>query len=344
MSQNYSSSRGASLVEVVTSVVLSGVLLMGAATLFRPAMDLSYLLSQQAGTQQAARLAINVLTTELTQAGNGLAGGGIQLPDGTGSTDAEFACDSSGCYITSNTFPNDRLYAVTPGDAKGPTVNTVATNSITLAYRDPTSNLDQLPLTNITTDGDSITFDAATSPAWNAADTGVKVGDVLVLCNVNGCAAGEVNRVLSGEVHLDGDESGYDDYLNFNQVGAAFGNIKSITTPAASTRAYRILVVTYYIDNSNTDVPRLMRQVNANSPAVSSLFIENLQLSYDIFDENSATTTNNLSDAGGNPNQIRKINISIGARASTENPEGGFEHVTLTTSVSTRSLRFRDTY
>ena len=105
LSQNYSSSRGASLVEVVTSVVLSGVLLMGAATLFRPAMDLSYLLSQQAGTQQAARLAINVLTTELTQAGNGLAGGGIQLPDGTGSADAEFACDPAAATSPATPFP-----------------------------------------------------------------------------------------------------------------------------------------------------------------------------------------------------------------------------------------------
>ena len=317
---------------------------MAAATLFRPAMNLSYLLTQQAGAQQGARLAVNVLSSELMQAGNGLSGGGIQLPGGAGSVDAKFACDAGGCYVTGNTYPNDRLYAVTPGNSKGPTVNAVATDSITIAYRDQASNLDQLPLTNVSADGDRITFDAATSPAWDDADTGVKVGDVLVLCNVNGCAAGEVNRIHSDHVHLDGTEGADPDYLEFNQKGAAYGNIPSIATPAAATRAYRILVVTYYIDNSNTDVPRLMRQVNAKPPGVASLFVENLQFSYDIFDENASTVTNNLPDAGGNPNQIRKVNISVGARSPSEAPEGGYEHVTLTTSISTRNLRFRDTF
>ena len=87
-----------------------------------------------------------------------------------------------------------------------------------------------------------------------------------------------------------------------------------------------------------------MRQVNANAPGVASIFVENLQLTYDIFDENSATVTNNLPSAGGKPNQIRKVNISVGARSATESSEGGYEHVTLTTSLSTRSLRFRDTF
>ena len=77
MSQHYSSSRGASLVEVVTSVILSGVVVMAGAMLFRPAMDLSVLLTQQAGTQQAARLAGNVVPSELIQAGNGRHGGGV---------------------------------------------------------------------------------------------------------------------------------------------------------------------------------------------------------------------------------------------------------------------------
>lgn len=344
MSQHYSSSRGASLVEVVTSVILSGVVVMAGAMLFRPAMDLSVLLTQQAGTQQAARLAVNVLTSELIQAGNGLPGGGIQLPGGSGSVDPLFACDAGDCYVTGNTYPNDRLYAVTPGDGKGPTVNTVSTDSVTIAYRDPTSNLDQLPLTNISANGDQITFDPATSPAWDDADTGVKVGDILVLCNVNGCAAGEVNKIHGVHLHLNGSEATDPDYLEFNQPAAAYGNIPSII-PAAATRAFRLLVVTFYIDNSNTDVPRLMRQVNAHAPSVASLFIENLQLSYDIFDENSATVTNNLPDAGGNPNQIRKVNISIGARSPTDGVGGGgYQHLILTTSISTRSLRFRDTY
>ena len=104
-------------------------------------------------------------------------------------------------------------------------------------------------------------------------------------------------------------------------------------------------MVTYYIDASNPDALRLMRQVNAHPSQVAAFNVENLQMSYDIFDQNSSTVTNDLSDAGGTPNQIRKINMSLGARSPGELLfQRGYERLILTTSVSPRNLRFRDLY
>ncbi len=337
------SSRGASLLEMVMATLLTGVLLLAGGALFRPAIDVSHMVIQRAAMQQSARSAMEVLSRELRLAGNGIPGGGIQLPAGAGSVPSKFACDSGGCYVTSpdNEYSGARLYALTTGDEKGAVVNGITTDIVTVAYRDPNSNLDEYPLTEVSVSGNQIRFDTGTSPAYDDPDTGVKSGDVLLLCNMNGCAAGAVTNVqaTNGYVDLGADP------LNMNQSAAAFGNISSIMSPASETRAFRILVVTYYIDSSNPDALRLMRQVNAHPPQVAAFNVENLQMSYDIFDQNASTVTNDLSDAGGTPNQIRKINLSVGARSPGEALfQRGYERLILTTSISPRNLRFRDLY
>ena len=340
MRQSSLSCRGSSLVEMTMSTLLAGVVLLAGGALFRPALDISYLTAQQAAMQQSARTAINVISRELSLAGNGIPGGGIQLPGGTSSVDSKFACDLNNvCYVTSNVYLDERLYALTTGDANGSVVNTITTDVVTVAYRDPNSNLDQFPLVSVT--GNQITLNTSTSPAYDDPNTGVKGGDMLLLCNMNGCAAGVVTNVqINGIVDL-----GVGDPLNINQPTAEFGNISSILNPATETRAFRILVVTYFLDASNQDALRLMRQVNAHPPQVAAFNVENLQLSYDIFDANLAAVTNDLSSAGGTPNQIRKINLSIGARSPSEALfQKGYTRLTLTTSMSPRNLRFRDLY
>jgi hypothetical protein len=346
MRQKVLSSRGSSVLEMTMSTLLTGVLLLAGGALFRPAIDVSHMVIQRAAMQQSARSAMNVMSRDLRLAGNGIPGGGIQLPAGTGSVRSKFACDSGQCYQTNpvtnpdNEYSSARLHALTTGDDKGAVVNGILTDIVTVAYRDPNSNLDEYPLTEVSVSGNQIRFDTSTSPAYDDPDTGVKSGDVLLLCNMNGCAAGVVTSVLAdGYVNLGADP------LNMNQPAAAFGNIVSLLNPASETRAFRILVVTYYIDASNPDALRLMRQVNAHPSQVAAFNVENLQMSYDIFDQNSSTVTNDLSDAGGTPNQIRKINMSMGARSPGESLfERGYERLTLTTSVSPRNLRFRDLY
>ena len=341
MRQKALSSRGSSVLELCMSTLLTGVLLLAGGALFRPAMDVSYMLTQRAAMQQSVRSAMDVMSRELALAGNGIPGGGIQLPDGAGSVPS--ASDSEGCYVTSpdNQYSRARLHALTTGDDKGAVVNGVTTDIMTVAYRDPNSNLDEYPLTEVSVSGNQIRFDTNTSPAYDDPDTGVRSGDVLLLCNMNGCAAGAVTNVQAANGYVDLGA----DPLDINQPTATFGNISSLMSPASETRAFRILVVTYYIDASNPDALRLMRQVNAHPPQVAAFNVENLQMSYDIFDQNSSTVTNDLSDAGGTPNQIRKINMSVGARSPVESLfQRGYERLTLTTSVSPRNLRFRDLY
>lgn len=339
-------SRGFSLVELIIAMGLGIVVLGGALALTSQAVGISDMVSQRSDMHQNGRVAINRIVRDLSLAGTGFPSDGIQFPSGGGSQDSYFACDSSGCYVTNNVYIDERLYAVTPGDGKGPTINGVATDVVTLVYNDTTSQFDQYVLTDIDAEGKKIWFDLATTPGYDDAVVGLTVGDVLLLSNSNGSAVGQVTQVLAaGEVRLMPN-----DELNFNQPGAGFGNIKSMIHPPgppafAPTYARRITVITYYIDTSDPDSTKLMRQVSAHPPVPLAENVKNLQITYDVFDDVTGVSTADLADAGGTPNQIRKINIALTTRSPVKSIVGGdFQYINLTTSVGPRNLTYRDRY
>ena len=343
--QSTSSSCGFTLIDVVIAMAISLVVLSGALVLTSQATGISDHVTQQSDMQQNGRVAINLVARELSSAGTGFPAGGIQLPSGSNSVDPLFACDSGNCFVNpNNAFPQDRLFAVTPGNGRGPTINGVSTDVVTLVFSDPSSDLDQEALTNINVAGTPITFDTGMTPPYNDPVSGVVVGDVLVLSNSNGQAAAVVTGVdTNGVVHLaEGDP------LQFNQPNAGFGKVLSILNPAPPghppTYAYRVSVITYYIDDSGAS-PQLMRQVNAQSPVAVAEDVENLQITYDVFDENTSNATADLPDANSAPNQIRKVNISLTTRTPVQGLLGrDYQRVNLTTSVGPRNLTYRDRY
>ena len=88
-----------------------------------------------------------------------------------------------------------------------------------------------------------------------------------------------------------------------------------------------------------------MRQVNAQSPVAVAEDVENLQITYDVFDENTSNATADLPDANSAPNQIRKVNISLTTRTPVQGLLGrDYQRVNLTTSVGPRNLTYRDRY
>ncbi len=343
----YRTSRGFSIFELIIAMGLASVVLGGALALTSQAIGIGDIVSQRSDMQQNGRVAINMMALDASLAGTGFPTSGVQLPSGPGSQDSYFACDTGGCYVTNNVYTAERLYAVWPGQAGGPTIGGVATDVLTVVYDDPTSNFDEFVLTSIEAAGDRVTFDLATSTAWDDAVVGLKVGDVLLMNNVNGQAVTTVTALLTaGEVRL-----GANDPLEFNQQGgAAFGHFVSLLdppngNPTPDTTARRIFIITYYIENSDPDIPLLMRQVNAHEPTAVAEYVENFQVTYDIYDENLAVATAELDDAGGQPNQIRKTNISITVRSPGETlMERDFQRITLNTSVGPRNLTYKDRY
>jgi len=294
-------------------------------------------------------VAINMMALDASLAGTGFPTSGIQLPSGAGAADSHFACDeATGCHITNNVWTGERLYATWPGQAGGPTINGVATDVFTVVYDDPTSEFNQYILDDIDAEGKKLWWNPATTPAWDDAVVGLQVGDVMLMNNVNGQAVATVTRMHGDHIHFD---AGVKDPLDFNQQsGAAFGSFKSILHPPdpsdfADTTGRRIYIVTYYIDDSDPDIPLLMRQVSGHPPMAVAEYVENLQITYDIYDENLAIATANLDDAGGQPNQIRKTNITLSVRSPGQTRIGqDFQRLTLTTSVGPRNLTYRDRY
>ena len=339
-------SRGFTLVELMVAMGLGLVVLSGALALTSQAVGISDMVTQRSEMQQNGRIAINLLVRDLSLAGTGFPTDGVQLPSGVGSQDSYFACDSSGCYITNNAYSQERLFAVTPGDGKGPTINGLATDIVTLVYNDTNSKFDQYLLTDIQDDGEKIWFDSNTTPAYDDPVVGLAAGDVLLFSNSNGVAVGQVTAVLAnGEVRLNPNDN-----LNFNQSGAGLGNIKSMIYPPgppefAPTYARRINIITYYIDDSDPDSPMLMHQVSAHPPIPVAENIEGLQMTYDIFDDVTEINTADLPDAGSVPTRVRKINIALTTRSPVETMVGrDFQRISLTTSVGPRNLTFRDRY
>ncbi len=339
----YRSNRGFTIFELVVAMGLATVVLGGALALTSQAIGISDMVSQRSDMQQNARVAINMIARDASLAGTGFPTAGIQLPAGSGSQDSYFACDeATGCHVTNNVYTDERLYATWPGQAGGATINGVATDVITLVYDDSSSDFDQYPLATIDADGKIVTFNPATTPAYNDSIVGLKEGDVMLASNSNGQAVATVTDVNANEeVRF---MPGNADQLDLNQQsGAAIGTLKSILGAPTSMR--RIFIITYYIDNSDPDIPMLMRQVNALPPMAVAEYVENLQLTYDIYDDDASVATAELVDAGGQPNQIRKTNITITVRSPGETMIGrDFQRITLTTSVGPRNMTYRDRY
>jgi prepilin-type N-terminal cleavage/methylation domain-containing protein len=351
--------KGFTLIELTIAMAL-GVLILGTAVaLFSKALDASFIVTQRAEMQQNGRAAVGMLAKDISLAGAGLPTGGVQLPSGAGATTSLYGCDQTTCYLTTNTYPSNHLYGAIPGPAYGMSINAggAATDVATVAYTDTTFPLNVYSVT-IAAGGVSATFTLPTPPpvplppAINDPAVGLKAGDLVLFSNNLGSGVGEVTNVAAGGVVSFANS----DPLNINQSAAAAGNLSAIAA-ATQTIAYRLLVITYYIDvppgpdgiryTADDGPPRLMRQVNGQSPIPVAENISGLQFTYDIFDDTTGTATANLKDAGMSagktPNQIRKVNLSVTTRSPLHGGQG-FQSLGLATSVSARDMSFKDRY
>jgi hypothetical protein len=174
------------------------------------------------------------------------------------------------------------------------------------------------------------------------------------------------------------------DALKLNQTGGTNGTVASVVAAAPAdpsppstvytqTRVSRVRMISYYIDATTEPArPRLVRRLNnGNGPATGTapaynntlgtavaFDIENLQISYDLVDgvTNPANVKMNSTDMGTsgtgacgsqacNPNQIRKINITVTGRSrKVLKTTGQYVRNTLNTQVSLRSMAFVEKY
>ena len=345
---------GFTMIELLIALAVTVVIVAAAVLMFTSSVQSSTRSLKYSEIQTEARAALSQITRDLSQAGTGVPLNGIPIPSlATGGVDPNFACDSNQCYTASDPpFTQGLLYKVTPGNDIGPTISEPS-DAIKVVYVDPTLDWSAFQAAVIDPNGGSLTMPVATLPAPTDPAVGVTPGDVILLQNANGSAVGIVTSVAGSLITFGSDP------LNINQLAAPSGNIKALSTPGTNPATYpptqvsRLVMVTYFIQpfaGPNGPDARIMRQVGAHPPIPIAEHIEDMKFTYDIVDPvTGALTSNSLNAVTGvppvpQPNQIRKVNISVTARAVRPEPNGDFFRINLTTSIGPRNLSFRDRY
>jgi prepilin-type N-terminal cleavage/methylation domain-containing protein len=349
--------RGFSLLEMLIAMALGLIVLGSAVQLFKKSMDATRLVVQRAEMQQNMRAAIELISKDISLAGAGIPPGGIQLP--TGGVRSKYGCDyqSGACHVLNNTYPNGNyMYGVVPGFASGvengagiPAAPAAVNDSITVVYTDNIFPLNEYNATfpaGPNPSGQSVNIAAnpnfIPAPPLATAVGGLQVGDLIWLQNTAGNAVGEVTGFNNGSISF-----ADNDVLLMNQSGAAANNIKALA-PGGTMVANRIYVVTYYLTvPANGQLPRLMRQVNAQAPVPVADDIINLQFAYDIYNTNTnaldPNQANPLGAAGDDLNNLQKINLSVMGQSLLTYGRNA-QSMALATSVSTQNMAFKNRY
>jgi type II secretory pathway pseudopilin PulG len=345
---------GFTMIELLIAIAVTIVIVGGAVLLFTSSVQSSTRSLKYSEIQTEARAALSQITRDLSQAGTGVPLNGIPIPSfGAGGENPNFACDSSQCYTAPDVpFSQGLLYKVTPGNAIGPAISE-PTDAIKVVYVDPTLDWSSFQAASIAPNGGSLTMPITTLPLPADPAVGLTPGDVLLLQNAYGSAVGVVTSVSGFTISFSADP------LNINQLTAPSGNIKALVTPGSKPLAYpptqvsRLIMITYFIQSfvgPNGPDARIMRQVGAHTPVPIAEHIEDLKFTYDVVDPTTgALTANSLNAVIGTPpvsqpNQIRKVNISVTARGVRRETNGDFLRINLTTSIGPRNLSFRDRY
>lgn len=363
--------RGFSLMELMVAMALGLVVLGATAQLFKGGMDATILVTQSSEMQQSVRSTVNLVAKDVSMAGSGMPPGGLSLPYGAGATPSFFAVSPAKAWLANNTYPTgviggsavtNYMFGIIPGPGNGMELGGPATitatgapsDAITIIYSDYAFPLNQYTATfpAANPNGDVVNFaPPAVPPAGFPAiqsPTGIQVGDLVLLNNATGYAVGEVTGIAPGAGGSTNITFANGDPLNINQTGAAKGNIKYII-PGGAPVANRIWAVTYFMEvpaAASGQPPRLMRQVNGQAPSPVADNIIGLTITYDACDGTLVPGCANVPNpllAPYSPSQIHKVNIQV--MGQTLNSYGNRSRSTvLTTSVSTRSLSFRDRY
>jgi prepilin-type N-terminal cleavage/methylation domain-containing protein len=255
----------------------------------------------------------------------------------------------------------------------------------------------------IAPDATYVTFPA--NSQWINGDTSIdtpkmEVGDLVYFKSQYGNAIQTITKIDSTKIYFE--NNGTADFFGFNattpttgtnrplsavkQVGTALtwppppvgGGVgvlcaaPGVTMTATSNfcspvTLFKLNMITYYVDNTNSTTPRLTRQLNNNCTGCSAKFspqalagiVEDLDLTYDVYDGSCNPTevpfdrTAAWTTTCGSPsatiayteNLIRKVNVHVGVRSETmSKPLQDYVRGHITTSVNVRSLTAVDRY
>lgn len=351
--------RGFSLIELliamgITTVVM-GVTMAGLTNALR-ANDIVVNVTTM---NNGLRLAMDLMVRDLLQTGSGLGKGHVVTVPSGGAL-----IRRPGPPGTSYTQPATELAmpAVIPGAGLGPTINGVATDIITILTAD--NNFTDVAVSAVATNYVDVTVDIGTG-----VDR-VIAGQLLMVTKGTATTLVQVTNVNTTSRRI---TFASGDSLNLNQSGGSIVGTMAVLNAraptgaagAAATRITRVRMISYYLDNTTVPgQPRLARRINNGDPmtfnnnagTAVAVDIENLQFSFDINDGAAnpgnvefvaadLTTSGACSPDPCSPTQIRKINVTMGARSQNVNqPRAQVFRNTLNSQVALRGMALVNDY
>jgi prepilin-type N-terminal cleavage/methylation domain-containing protein len=360
---------GFTLIEMMVTMAITLIIMGGTMAAMSNAMRSSETARLMTGMNAGLRTAADIMVRDMLQVGQGLPSGRtIDIPAGAGSTEVIIP----GAPLTppvTRTMPKtwdsstgtwkqaEEMTAIIPGPGAGPTINGVATDTITVLEADGAflSTISDYDVNLTALDTTSMSVDPSVDISNGGADD-LHAGDLIMLQKATSTTLVQVTST-------DGVQKVFfasGDSLNLNQTTGATGTLKqhvgtlpscaspptlpALCTSEAKTGSFvpstatRVRMIVYYIDNvTDPTRPRLVRRINNGDPTTYdnlkygtavAFDIENLQISYDLVDgvTNPANVKMTSADLGGtgrcapnacSPNNIRKVNISLTGRSRT---------------------------
>lgn len=349
------SERGFALSEFLVASVITLAVIGVAIRTFDDALKINDATLKLTDAGQNMRSGVNLLVRDLLQAGRDIPTGGIPLPSGAGAALVQRPSPLGWSYAFDNTTLTT-LGAVTTGNNLGSVIAGRQTDMLTLLMSDPFLPVLDPPgppagvqPSSVTTAGPKMAADGSSmtmgnQSAWFAGDLAngvgaIKAGDILLFTNSTGSAMQVVTSVSGGTVAF---ASG--DPFNLNQRSAANGNITDILGNPMSVQ--RILMISYFVQETTPGEPRLMRALNMFPPQALAGVVEDLQFTYDLVD--GTTNPANVDDvpftlAGDTftSSQIRKVNLKVGVRSEEKSRStNDYMRHYITTVASLRNLAY----
>jgi len=372
---------GFTLVEIMVAMAVTMIALAAAVMILRDSTRANSNVTQTADMSDNLRAGLNLIVQDLIQTGTGIPTGGISIPNTVNAAGCNIGnpvnrpptvlnltfqgpnAANAGCNVI--------LPAIEPGNNLGPTVTSPdgtkgpRTDIITILYADNTLALNQkaingatCPGGNISATGLTIKFDPA-CVTLGAAGIPVNPGDLLMIYNGNNsngilqtvtAVAGQTLTFSPGDAFNLNGRTATETAGTIKQLQNLTGGLPDGTYPPTS--ATRIWMVTYYLDSTTDPLhPMLMRAVNFNTPQPVAETLENLQFSYNFADGTTPAPVNQFSvptvpaPTGDSENQIRAVNVYMGARSTTTaaNP-GKYVRTNLSTQVALRSMAYFNSF
>jgi type II secretory pathway pseudopilin PulG len=309
------------------------------------------------------------MSRDIIQAGESIPQGGIGYPQGL-AINWPSPPGKAYTYPLAPPLPQSTaLMAVVPGDAEGLTVNGAVTDMIWMIYADNSlvdangNMINSYPVTIasvsstcaglIAANGLTVAFDP--NCIVITGDNAIVPGNLIMFTAPSGATTIQTVTSVAGQVV----SFAAGDSFNFNGHVAAHisGSLYSLQTSPGSglygtTTATRVKLVTYYIDNTNPNLPLLMRKVNFQTSQAIGQGIESLQITYGITGSNNAALYGASGPANARypmgtdtPTQIREVNLFVAGRSENAFSQGGqFFRDNMVTKVCVRSLSFVNRY